>query len=106
MESMIYNDVMIILNKASKELIPEVLDYYRRNRAFLAPYEGVRDEKLVDTTLLEEYGDESDMSSLDEHMIECDCTRCVSNYSSYCTNPGILIVRKNKCAYCSSFKNR
>ncbi|MDD6250199.1 MAG: hypothetical protein PUA88_04050 [Bacillales bacterium] len=69
-------------------------------------YEGVRDEKLVDTTLLEEYGDESDMSSIDEHMIECDCTRCVSNYSSYCTNPGILIVRKNKCAYCSSFKNR
>ena len=46
MESMIYNDVMIILNKASMEIIPEVLDYYRRNRAFLAPYEGVRDDSF------------------------------------------------------------
>ena len=46
MESMIYNDVMIILTKASKELIPEVLDYYRRNRTFLAPYEGVRDDSF------------------------------------------------------------
>ena len=44
MESMIYNDVMIILTKASKELIPEVLDYYRRNPTFLTPKEKKKKE--------------------------------------------------------------
>ena len=35
---------MIELVRAKMSLVPEVLDYYIRNREFLAPFESERDE--------------------------------------------------------------
>lgn len=39
-----YHHCMIELLKADERLVPDILDYYIRNREFLAPYESRRDD--------------------------------------------------------------